>query len=319
MGDQNPKVSVIIPVYNGQRYLRRCLNSLLSQTYSNLQIIVIDDGSTDETGKICGEYVQAYGIRYIRQENAGVSAARNRGLEVAVGEFVAFCDCDDYCDRNMIKSLLDAIVATDADISCCKVIRVSASQENAFLRMEDISENASIVSIDQAYHFILDENVYAGYIWNKMFRKVLIDEQQPLRFATDIAVLEDELFVVEYLQRCRNMCVLESKLYYYCANEDSVTAQKMSQKKLTAIEGRERINDIIEHADLHPSVKAAAWNNLMRTYAYMFKDLWKYHCKGKKQWIKVIKKGWLQNRGRYQNDDKWTWKARIYGLLLILS
>ena len=116
-----PLISVIIPVYNVEKYLRRCLDSVVAQTYRNLEIICVDDGSVDESGKICDQYaVRDARIKVIHQENQGLSAARNRGLDAAEGAYIAFVDSDDYILEDMYKKMLDKLLDYNVDLCVCQ-------------------------------------------------------------------------------------------------------------------------------------------------------------------------------------------------------
>ena len=118
---RTPLISVIIPVYNVEKYLRRCLDSVIAQTYQNLEIICVDDGSIDDSGKICDQYaVRDARIKVIHQENQGLSAARNRGLDAAEGEYIAFVDSDDYILEDMYKKMLDKLLDYSVDLCVCQ-------------------------------------------------------------------------------------------------------------------------------------------------------------------------------------------------------
>ena len=115
-------ISVIVPVYKVEKYLRECVDSILAQTYTNLEIILVDDGSPDNCGKICDEYAQNDSrIKVIHQENGGLSAARNAGLDIATGKYIGFVDSDDYAELNMFEELHKRIIENNADLSICGV------------------------------------------------------------------------------------------------------------------------------------------------------------------------------------------------------
>ena len=126
------KISVIVPVYNVESYLERCINSLLNQTYSNLEIILIDEGSTDRSGQICDQYKNRDEFVVIHKENAGLGMARNTGLDVATGKYIIFVDSDDYIDNNMIQSLYEEIQKTSSDTCIGGFKRVYANHSDVF-------------------------------------------------------------------------------------------------------------------------------------------------------------------------------------------
>ena len=116
-----PLISLIVPVFNVEKYLKRCLDSLISQSYKNIEIILIDDGSTDESGKICDRYAKEHSniIKVLHQENQGLSMARNAGLDIAIGEYIGFVDSDDYVEPKMFERLYNNLLESNADISVC--------------------------------------------------------------------------------------------------------------------------------------------------------------------------------------------------------
>ena len=123
-------ISVIVPVYNIEAYLRKCIDSILAQTYTNLEIILVDDGSTDNSGEICNEYAAKDArIRVIHKGNGGLSSARNTGIDIATGKYIGFVDSDDYLAPDMYEKLLGAIVNNHADISVCNVHHVDENEE----------------------------------------------------------------------------------------------------------------------------------------------------------------------------------------------
>ncbi len=115
----NPLVSIIVPVYNAHDYLARCVESLLKQTYTNLEVILVDDGSMDDSGAICDGFTSDSRVQVVHKPNGGISSARNAGLDMAKGDYITFCDNDDYVHPQMIELLLHTSVSNDADLSLC--------------------------------------------------------------------------------------------------------------------------------------------------------------------------------------------------------
>ncbi len=189
----NPKVSVIVPVYNVQAYLRECLDSLKNQTYTNLEILVVDDGSTDGCGKICDEYAtQDSRFRVFHTENNGLSGARNYGLNFVSGEFVGFVDSDDKCELTMYESLVHAAIKHRADITfgarstwfanCVKQDKHPVKNDMA------ISRNNFMKAIFGQGEW-RSTSVAGGYVWLKLFKRQTIEG---LKFVDTKVCLEDE-------------------------------------------------------------------------------------------------------------------------------
>ena len=166
---ENDLISIIIPVYNVEKYINKCLESVINQTYRNLEIILVDDGSEDKSGKICEEIsIKDNRIRVIHKENGGLSDARNIGLDNSNGEYIAFIDSDDFIERDMIEFLYYNINKYDADISICsnyifdeeECIDNSTKEIKVYNRLEILKE------------VLLDEKI-RSYAWNKMYKRDL--------------------------------------------------------------------------------------------------------------------------------------------------
>ena len=204
------KVSVIVPIYNSQRYLARCFDSIINQTESNLEIILVDDGSTDDGGRICDAYAEKdKRFHVIHKENGGVSSARNSGMEMMSGDYCCFVDSDDYIFENYISVLLNNIKSYRCDISVCGL-----SSRN----MAESSEGVSVLDGRAAQLSLFNESGgIKGYIGGKLFKTDIIKKNN-IKFDENQTLAEDLLFIFDYLACCRNenaVCVSEDKLYYY--------------------------------------------------------------------------------------------------------
>lgn len=223
-------VTVIIPVYNAEEYLDRCIKSVINQSYKNIEIILVDDGSTDNSGSICDKYKDVdKRIKTIHKENAGVSEARNSGLEMASGYYINFVDADDYIDKDMIRKLVTAIENTKSEIAIC----------NYYYNKSTNLENT--MSVTNIMEKILSKKYFRGYVFNKLYKKELINK---IRFHSDIYIAEDLLFNCEYLLKCKKCSYLNEKLYYYCDNKNSTLNKKINSKYLTIIDAYEKIEKI---------------------------------------------------------------------------
>lgn len=197
-------VSVIIPAYNVDKFLGECVRSLLCQTYTNYEIIIIDDGSTDNT-YVIGESLtfESTKVKVFRQENQGVSVARNVGMQKAKGEFYVFVDADDIVAPRYIETLVFCAQKSDMGIigftSERKELATEVNLNNVYVNASGVIEN------------ILCGSNYDGYLWNKIFQKRII-ENNNLKFLKNIVVWEDLLFVLQYLKNCSTIAVSNEKL-----------------------------------------------------------------------------------------------------------
>ena len=167
----NTMISIIIPVYKVEKYLDKCIKSIVSQTYSNLEIILVDDGSPDKSGLICDKWATLDSrIRVVHQKNAGAGAARNVALKLAQGEFISFVDSDDYLSVNMFKNLL-SYFEEDIDIVECEFISV---EEDDVLFIDEKSVQARVFSSEEAMREHIADHYFRQLIWNKLYRRSCI-------------------------------------------------------------------------------------------------------------------------------------------------
>lgn len=211
---QKPLVSVIVPVYNGEKYLSTCLDCICNQTLQELEIIVVDDGSTDETGRIADEYAaKDLRVRVIHQKNGHLSVARNAGLSVIKGGFVSFVDADDWIDRDMLESMYTTMVSKSLDLVIAGV-RVEYPAENRFYyqRTSAYLEAKNREEIKKLY-FRLKELCLFNYAWNKLYRVSFLRANN-LSFTVE-PPYEDESFNMEVFMKASSIAVLPDTPYHY--------------------------------------------------------------------------------------------------------
>lgn len=215
-------VSIIIPAYNVEEYLEECVKSLLSQTYKNYEIIIIDDGSTDQTYRVARNLSSDNKrIKLLHQRNQGVSVARNIAMKNAEGEYFIFVDADDVVAPRYVETLVTYLKTVD-------MVMVGFSSE----KKDIITGLASKPIYDKAVNVkedILCGTHYDGYLWNKIFRRSII-EKYKLEFRRNIVVWEDLLFVLEYLNKCKMILIFDDKLYYYRKREGSAVNSTSIEK-----------------------------------------------------------------------------------------
>ncbi len=230
--ESKPLISVIIPVYNVEKYLSDCLDSVLKQSYRNLEILLVDDGSTDRSGSICEEYTgKDKRIRVIHQENAGVSMARNTGITACRGDYVGFVDSDDLIHERMFERLLDELEKNQADLSVCDLLRFKDESE-LLQKRED--ENAIIYSKEQYLKkfFKIGSQTIEYYPWNKLYKRSLLRDDQ---YPKGVRDGEDIFATLKAILRAEKIAAFDEKLYFYRENPNSVTAS-FSEKDLGLID-----------------------------------------------------------------------------------
>ena len=220
------RISIVIPVYQVENYIKRCLDSILSQTYSNLEIILIDDGSRDMSGKICDEYVKKDSrVKVIHQDNAGVSVARNKGLDICTGDYVTFVDSDDFIEPFMYEEMMEKVTEYKCDVVMCDCVKDDGVIQTPYTH--DI--RAGFYDYDQLKeeyypHLLMMENVeYPATISNCLilFRREVASS---IRYIEGVRYSEDLLFGAQLLYNAKSFYYMKGKFYYnYWMNSDSAS------------------------------------------------------------------------------------------------
>lgn len=215
MSQEKALISIIIPVYKVEKYLEKCIQSVINQTYENLQIILVDDGSPDNCGKICDEYAKKdHRIEVIHKSNGGLSDARNKGLEIAKGEYIGFVDSDDYIEADMYEVLYNLLKQYNADVSICNFYTVSQGKISIKNADNGINEYNRIEILKE---ILLDKNIQS-YAWNKLYKKELFDE-----IKYPIGKKYEDIGTTFYLlEKCNKVVVTGKSEYYYINRQDSI-------------------------------------------------------------------------------------------------
>lgn len=235
----SPKVSIIIPVYKVEKYIRRCLNSVLKQTLTDFEVVLVDDGSPDNCGKICDEYAGYDSrVRVIHQRNAGVSSARNTGLDAATGEYIGFADSDDFIVPSMYEQLYREIVASDADVAMCDFFEVDNADVCLIEKGIDGSQTKTLTpeeAIKTTFDF--SRNVQVS-VWNKLYRRKTV---QDLRFDTRKHMAEDLEYLMRALTRSRKVVYIPTALYGYFINRSGAATSQVDHEIEWYIESGQNI------------------------------------------------------------------------------
>ncbi|QNQ83113.1 glycosyltransferase family 2 protein [Lactobacillus sp. PV037] len=216
---KNELISVIVPVYNGEKYIFECLNSLVNQSYKNIEIIVIDDGSTDNTKNECLRFSQEKRIHYFYQENQGVAAARNNAISKAKGKWVIFVDSDDRVSPYLCEHTLNAVINTKADMGMFKLSFVNEkgtliNKKRSYLNEKQYKE----ISKSEALSLILDDSVVGSYTCNKIYKKDLFNDLQ----FTIGKKFEDLGIMYKVVDRADKIAFIDEYLYFYFQRSDSL-------------------------------------------------------------------------------------------------
>ena len=227
-----PKISVIVPVYNVEKYLNRCIDSILNQTFKDFELILVNDGSTDNSGKICDDYaIRDKRIRVIHKENGGLSSARNIGIKNSKGNYLGFVDSDDYIHPNMYEILYNSCKAYNAEISICSFKKVYENDIVDYV----IDSNTYIEEYDnlEALHKLFDENgVQFVIACNKLYKKEIFDDlEYPIN-----KIHEDDFIIHKVLYKSKKIIYIYEYLYYYFQRSDSIINTEFNIKKIDGLE-----------------------------------------------------------------------------------
>lgn len=303
-----PLVSILIPVYNTEDYFPICLDSIVNQTYSNLQVVIIDDGSKDTSLCIAQKYAKQYPyIEVYHQENQGVASTRNNLLDKAKGDYVLFVDSDDWCELDMVDFLINKAIANNADIVTCSMVKNDETfVSNIFL--EEIWDR------EKAVLEFLRHKIFNGSLWNKLIKTSLLHN---LKFHCGIFYGEDALFLWKVLQSVDSIVVTNKILYHYRMNNNSLShlswtpdkkgTSKFVWKKITE-ETEKRWPQYIDIV----KVRAA----LEDMWALYYASASAYHYDDN---IKVRQRSIRNNLGRIIKSDIASRNMKIYALISSLS
>ncbi len=225
------KISIITPVYNAEKYIARCIESVQKQTYKNIEHIIIDDGSTDNTYNICQKYKDK--IKLIHKANEGVSKARNIGIENSRGDYLLFVDADDWLEENMCQKMIEAIINFESDIVICAYNDFYENKKVSKPRKLHLNNNENFLEL------LTDETTnFGGFPWNKLIKRDIVKNY----FNEEVHYYENLLFFLENCNENTKFTIVNEYLYNYCINDNSaVHSKKYSLKKLTALDSLNKI------------------------------------------------------------------------------
>jgi glycosyltransferase involved in cell wall biosynthesis len=237
-----PEISVIIPAYNAAGAIARCLESLTAQTFGDFEVIVVNDGSTDDTAGICGRFCsEDPRFRLVSQPNSGVSEARNRGLADSHGELICFVDADDYVDRDYLQALRDAMEGADLAVSGLRCVYDGGGEKRYSLETDSFPATDPV-----KFHALIRSRLVYGPC-DKLFRKSVID-RYGIRFQPNISYGEDRLFNYEYLWHVSRISTSEAVTYNYVIHQsDSLSSRERADKFDLEVDQWSRLYDLYDH------------------------------------------------------------------------
>ena len=273
MGD---KISVIVPVYNVEKYLDKCVKSIINQTYKNLEIILVDDGSTDYSGKICDEVIKEdKRIKVIHKENGGVSVARNTGIDIATGDYISFVDSDDF--------------VSDAFSEICNEINNKHTEVIIVpLNKDKNRKNEDLISIKDATYtqIIRNTEICISSTWSKFFSREIIGNE---RFLKGVPIAEDKEFVCRILSKCKEVLIINKPFYNYLIREGSVMNSNRAVVVEKTINSTKIIIDFIDKYDYNNCQKKDLKELFSSNLYWILNAYWECDKKDKKRAKQIIK------------------------------
>ncbi len=256
----NELVSVIVPVYNTENKLKKCINSVTNSSYTNLEIIIVDDGSEEKTALLCNQLKQQdKRIKVIHQKNKGVSCARNKGIDIAKGEYITFVDADDYIDEKMIKVLLTNLRKYDADISMCKYNEIYRDKK---ICINKVSEIIKIQEVPDVLIDFFEKNEIGWNVWGKMYKREIVGTT---RFLEGKRTAEDMYFLYQVLKKTKRLVIKENALYNYVKWDTSTMNSKNIDKFFDTFSLIQKVYEDSEVSEVY---------NESKLKFYLCKSLW---------------------------------------------
>lgn len=227
MSTQSPKISIIVPVYKVEQYLPKCIDSILSQTYQNWELLLIDDGSPDNSGRICDEYAaKDERIRVFHKKNGGVSSARNLGLDYAEGGYVMFVDSDDWLSNDCLEVCVYEVEKNKLDALQFGFTSITENNEKRLVK------NPSSILDGEQYIKLNNFNVC---VWGGVYKREIIEEYK-LRFPEELKLAEDQIFVLSFFKHAQRIKYIDKAMYYYLQRSDSAVHTPKSEDMLKSCE-----------------------------------------------------------------------------------
>ncbi len=228
----NELVSVIVPIYSVENYLARCIESIINQTYKNLEIILVDDGSPDNCPQICDDYAKKdCRIKVIHKKNGGLSDARNTGMKFATGKYISFIDSDDYVSLDFFEILLETMKTHNSDIVECSVVKFYRDNSN-----DDYIDDLKDFDFDtvDGLSKLISENPFHQHVWNKLYKTELV-----LDIPYEVGKLnEDEFWTYQVFGRAKKITKINKTMYYYFQRESSIMGNRYNLRRLDVLEGK---------------------------------------------------------------------------------
>lgn len=287
-------ISVIVPIYKVEPYLKRCLDSLLAQTYTKFELILVEDGSPDRCGEICEDYARRDPrIRVIHKRNGGLSDARNAGLAAAAGEYIAFVDSDDWVSPDYLRVLLEVLETSGSEICECEVRRTAGEEDTEYGASPEKTET---YETEEALKELIYDRVFHQQVWNKLYKKRCLENVLFPVGKTN----EDEFWTYRVFGNADRIAKTNQVLYYYFQRGGSIMGETYNMRRLDALEAKQERQEYI--AFFHPTLAATAKINLFTSCIYSGQMTLKY-LKGAQRRKAMVVIDKIQEKSRPEKSE----------------
>jgi glycosyltransferase involved in cell wall biosynthesis len=290
------KISIIIPVYNvEERFLYNCIESIINQIYKDIEIILVDDGSTDNSGFICDEFAKKDNrIIVIHQNNVGLAAARNTGLDASTGDFISFIDCDDFINPSMLKDLINTAIQYNVDIVQCGFVKLDEDFKN--ITPEIFEFSIQIIEQNKALEYFYKDYILSSVMWDKLYRKNVFSKH---RFPS--GQYQEDAFILSniYAETDTNIIVINKTYYHYLQRQNSKFHQKYDlnfmESSFKSYKNRMDVALSLNNIKLFKIASNQLASDLFQYYRLIYQN----NIKGNKEDFLIIIKYWYNNNKKY--------------------
>lgn len=306
-------VSIIVPFYNVEGYMEKCIQSIEDQTYKNWELILVDDGSTDDSYAICNKYAGGDSrIRLFRRDKAGVSSARNYGINEAKGEYILFADSDDWLDKDMLEKMLRE--GEGADMIVCDAYNVTVKGKEQSISPRNLWKNEGKHEVSNVYSEVLR---ISATLWNKLIKRDAIGN---LRFEEDKTYGEDLIFMTKLMPAVKSAIIIPDHLYYYLTNrEGNVISAKLDKRTIEFLNNSYEAYKLLESRG-----ESSCGINRLKIAIYRIFDRIDYKRRRKNKRViiycgKVLRKTRLRSRLRFMIDRRITLNPLSKAVFLLIA
>lgn len=267
-GLESKMITVVVPIYNMGCYLDRAMKSLLAQTYKNYELLLIDDGSSDNSPEMCDDYAQKYeNVKTYHKKNGGLSSARNYGIKYAKGDYIIFPDPDDWVLEEYLEDL-SSLIERNSDLEVCGHYIVNENGK----KIHDYPEAIYELNQEEAMKSAMTASGFCGFAWNKLYHMDIIVEND-LKFDEELGMAQDLHFLMCYLMYCNKIIYWTKPLYFYFQHAGGVTNSVLSDRKISGLRTYEKISELVrnKHPDIVQLAKST-YANMSLQFMFIYYD-----------------------------------------------